>query len=141
MHRPIHDDNGSQLVAPDGSDYASRLTQFRSLLDSKAHPKVTFVFASHDHRLFVYPTPSNPNGPFTRSAPATDNPTFIVTGGAGAPLEGCKSGSSAQPPGAYFHYMSVAVDGANVTVSVNPLYGTTPCSTGAVSAQPSGAAR
>ena len=142
MHRPIHDDNGSQIVAPTpGTDYANRLTQFRALIDNKNHPKVTFVFASHDHRLFVYPTPANPNGPFARSVPATDNPTFIVTGGAGAPLQGCKSGSNAKPPGAYYHYISVAVDGANVTASVVPLYGTVPCSTGAVSAQSLGGAR
>ena len=126
MHRPIHDDNGSQIVAPTaGTDYANRLTQFRSLIDNAAHPKVTFVFASHDHRLFVYPTPSNPDGPFTRTAPATDNPTFIVTGGAGAPLTGCNGTTG--PAGSYFHYMTVAVDGPSVTVSVNPLYGTTPC--------------
>jgi hypothetical protein len=140
MHRPIHDDNGSQIVATTaGTDYANRLAQFCSLIDNKSHPKVTFVFASHDHRLFVYPTPSNPNGPFTRSAPATDNPTFIVTGGAGAPLTGCKGTSG--PAGSYFHYLSVAVDGANVTTTVVPLYSTTPCSTGAVSAQPLGGGR
>ncbi len=137
MHRPIHDDNGSQIVpATSGTDYANRLAQFRSLIDSNSHPKVTFVFASHDHRLFVYPTPSNPNGPFTRSVPATNNPTFIVTGGAGAPLTGCKGTSG--PAGSYFHYVSVAVDGANVTASVVPLYGTTPCATAAASASPGG---
>jgi hypothetical protein len=142
MHRPIHDDNGSQIEATTlATDYANRLTQFRSLIDTDAHPKVTFVFASHDHRLWVYPTPSNPNGPFTRSAPATGNPTFVVTGGAGAPLEGCKSGSTAQPPGAFFHYVTVAVDGANVTVSVNPLYGSTPCTAPPVSAPKSGGGR
>jgi hypothetical protein len=135
MHRPIHDDNGSQLAAPTaGTPYANQLAQFCALLDNNTHPKVTFVFASHDHRLFVYPTPANANGPFTRSVPANGNPTFIVTGGAGAPLEGCKSGSSARPPGAYYHYLSVAVDGPNVTATVVPLYGTTPCSTAAPSA-------
>jgi hypothetical protein len=137
MHRPIHDDNGSQIVAPTaGTDYANRLAQFCSLIDNAAHPKVTFVFASHDHRLFVYPTPSNPDGPFTRTAPATDNPTFIVTGGAGAPLTGCNGTTG--PAGSYFHYMTVAVDGSNVTVSVNPLYGTTPCATSASVPQPAG---
>jgi hypothetical protein len=143
MHRPIHDDNGSQIVATTaGTDYANRLTQFRTLIDSNAHPKVTFVFASHDHRLFVYPTPSNPNGPFARTAPAASNPTFIVTGGAGAPLTGCRGATAAAAPaGSYFHYMTVVVDGANVTVSVNPLYGTTPCGSGAVSAQSPGGVR
>src|SRR5882724_2705110 len=70
MHRPIHDDNGSQIVATTaGTDYANRLAQFCALIDNNTHPKVTFVFASHDHRLFVYPTPSNLNGPFARSVP------------------------------------------------------------------------
>jgi len=142
MHRPIHDDNGSQIVpSTSGTDYANRLTQFRSLIDSTAHPKVTFVFASHDHRLFVYPPPSNPNGPFTRTVPTTGNPTFIVTGGAGAPLTGCKSGTTGGPAGSYFHYTTVAVDGTNVTVWVNPLYGTTPCGAPPVSAQPAGGAK
>lgn len=131
MHRPIHDDNGSQIVAPSaGTDYANRLAAFCSLIDNNTHPKVTFVFASHDHRLFVYPTPSNPNGPFTRTAPTSDNPTFIVTGGAGAPLTGC-SGTTG-PAGSYFHYITVGVDGGNVTATVVPLYGTTPCGTGAM---------
>ncbi len=130
MHRPIHDDNGSQIVATTpGTDYANRLLQFTTLLDSNAHPKVTFVFASHDHRLYVYPPPANPNGPFTRSAPATTSPTFIVTGGAGAPLTGC--GGANKPAGSYYHYTTVAVDGANVTVTIDPLYGTTPCATSA----------
>jgi len=135
MHRPIHDDNGSQIVAPAGSDYATRLTQFRDLIDTNANSKVTFVFASHDHRLWVYPPPPDLNGPFARSVPATTNPTFIVTGGAGAPLEGCPGNAV----GAYFHYISVSVDGANVSVNVVPLYGTTPCATAA--APQTGAAR
>lgn len=122
MHRPIHDDNGSQIVAPPGSDYANRLTQFRNAIDT-TNPKVTFVFASHDHRLWIYPTQASLNGPFTRSVPATTNPMFIVTGGAGAPLEGCPGNAA----GAYFHYLQVTVDGANVNVNVVPLYGTTPC--------------
>jgi hypothetical protein len=128
MHRPIHDDNGSQLVAPAGTAYAARLAAFCSLLDTNANKKVTFVFASHDHRLWVYPTPSNPNGPFTRSVPSSSNPTFIVTGGAGAPLTGCP-GTNGGPAGSYYHYLSVTVDGPNVTVDVKPLYGTTPCAT------------
>jgi len=127
MHRPIHDDNGSQIVAPAGSDYANRLTQFRNLLDTNANSKVTFVFASHDHRLWIYPSQASLDGPFARSVPSTTNPMFIVTGGAGAPLEGCPG----TPAGAYFHYLSVSVDGANVNVSVVPLYGTTPCAVAA----------
>jgi hypothetical protein len=78
------------------------------------------------------------NGPFVRSVPATTNPTFIVTGGAGAPLTGCYGTN--QPAGSFFHYTTVAVDGANVTVSIDPLYGTTPCGA-PVSAPPRAAAQ
>jgi hypothetical protein len=129
MHRPIHDNNFSQIGAQGDSDYANRLAQFSAAIDNTTHPKITFVFASHDHVLYVYPPPAAPNGPFTRSAPTTAAPTFIVTGGAGAPLTGCKGGSG--PAGSYFHYTTVSVDGANVTVTVNPLYGTTPCAVSA----------
>jgi hypothetical protein len=54
---------------------------------------------------------------------------FIVTGGAGAPLSGCKKGGKGKP-GAYFHYTTVTVSGPSVTVNVVPLYGTTLCGTG-----------
>ena len=124
MHRPIHDDNKSKLepLLEDKSDYAARLKAFRDLLDGTANPKVTFVFASHDHRLYVYD-----NGSLSRSVPATAPPTFVVTGGAGAPLQGCKDGS---PQGSYFHYMKVTVNGAAVSAEVVPLYGTKPCGAG-----------
>jgi Calcineurin-like phosphoesterase len=136
MHRPIIDDNYSQLSGPAGTPYGARIEQFRSLLNGTAHPKVTFVFASHDHRFYVSPASSSPTGPFTSSGPTTSNPIFIVTGGAGAPLTGCKNGSG--PAGSYFHYVTVDVDGANVTVNVNPLYGTTPCATKSTVTAPAG---
>jgi hypothetical protein len=69
------------------SAYAQRLKAFRETLDTKANDKVTFVFASHDHLLYVYPETKNTTGPFRRSVPATKKPTFIVTGGAGAPRQ------------------------------------------------------
>ena len=40
---------------------------FRKTLDSTNNPKITFVFASHDHLLYVDPAPANANGPFTGS--------------------------------------------------------------------------
>jgi len=130
MHRPVHDDNFSMMSGPADTDYGNRLAAFSALLDGTAHPKMTFVFASHDHRLYVYPAPTTPVGPWSRSAPSTTDPTFIVTGGAGAPLTGCKDGVG--PVGSFYHYTTVTVDGAEVTVTVNPLYGTTPCAVAAV---------
>jgi hypothetical protein len=130
MHRPIKDKGGSQIGAPKGdtSDYGTQVEAFRHLLDQGKYPKMTFVFASHDHLLYVDPAPANPNGPFTGSSPNKGKPVFIVTGGAGAPLSGCKNGKG--KPGAYFHYTTVTVSGASVTVNVVPLYGTALCGSG-----------
>lgn len=131
MHRPIKDKGGSQIGAPKGdtSDYGTQVEAFRKLLDQGKYPKITFVFASHDHLLYVDPAPSNPTGPFTGSSPDKGKPVFIVTGGAGAPLSGCKNGKGGKP-GAFFHYLTVTVNGASVTVNVVPLYGTTLCGSG-----------
>ncbi len=131
MHRPIKDKGGSQIGAPKGdtSDYGTQVETFRKLLDSAKYPKMTFIFASHDHLLYVDPAPSNPTGPFTGSAPNKGKPVFIVTGGAGAPLSGCKNGKGGKP-GAFFHYLTVTVNGPSVTVNVVPLYGTALCGSG-----------
>src|SRR5437763_4405938 len=87
MHRPIKDKGGSQIGAAKGdtSPYATQVQAFRKTLDS-TNKKITFVFASHDHLLYVDPAPANANGPFTGSVPHSGKPTFIVTGGADAPL-------------------------------------------------------
>lgn len=128
MHRPVRDQGGSQIGAAKGdtSAYATQVQAFRHLLDQGKYSNMTFVFASHDHLLYVDPAPSNANGPFTGSVPNKGKPVFIVTGGAGAPLSGCKKSGTGKP-GSYYHYLSVTVNGSNVTVNVVPLYGTTPC--------------
>jgi len=130
MHRPIKDKGDSQIGAPKGTTtpYATQVQAFRHLLDQGKYSNMTFVFASHDHLLYVDPAQSNPNGPFTGNVPNKGAPVFIVTGGAGAPLSGCKKSGTGKP-GSYFHYLSVTVNGSSVTVNVVPLYGTTPCGT------------
>jgi calcineurin-like phosphoesterase family protein len=131
MHRPIKDKGGSQIGASKGdtSPYATQVQAFRKTLDSKDNSKITFVFASHDHLLYVDPAPANANGPFTGSVPNSGKPAFIVTGGAGAPLSGCKNGKTGGA-GSYYHYTTVTVNGSSVTVNVVPLYGTKPCGSG-----------
>ena len=129
MHRPIKDKGGSQIGAAKGdtSPYATQVEAFRKTLNSSSNSKITFVFASHDHLLYVDPEPANANGPFTGSVPNSGKPVFIVTGGAGAPLSREYRGQERQA-GSFFHYTTVTVNGSNVTVNVVPLYGTTPCS-------------
>lgn len=131
MHRPIKDKGDSQIGAPKGdtSPYGQQVEAFRHLLDQGKYSNMTFVFASHDHLLYVDPAQTNPNGPFTGKVPNKGKPVFIVTGGAGAPLTGCKNGQGTNA-GSYYHYLTVTVNGSNVTVNVVPLYGTTPCGSG-----------
>ena len=115
MHRPVRDDNHHQMK-PDKQDkdtkYATRVNEFLDTIKALKNPKVAYVFASHDHRYFE----ATPGGSGTTG--------FIVTGGAGAPLSGCPDKPRS---GAYYHYLRVDVDGANVKVTVVPINGTTPC--------------
>jgi hypothetical protein len=125
MHRPIHDpENGAQIGSPNEntSAYGKQVQAFRHAIMNGGYKKLLFVFASHDHRLFIYPA----GAALARTSPGGGKPVFIVTGGAGAPLSGCESGKGTQS-GAYYHYFTVAVDGANVSVTVHPLYGTALC--------------
>jgi 3',5'-cyclic AMP phosphodiesterase CpdA len=125
MHRPIHDDGGHQIGngKTDTSAYGTQVEAFRHDIDHGGYKKLLFVFSSHDHRYYLYPTTASLSG---TSPGAGGEPTFLVTGGAGAPLAGCKKGGTGSP-GAYYHYLKVSVDGANVAITVVPLYGTTPC--------------
>jgi hypothetical protein len=125
MHRPVHDDmNGGQIGSPNvgKSDYQNQIRAFRQAIDKGGYKKLSFVFASHDHRLYVYP----PKAALARKSPGSGKPTYIITGGAGAPLSGC-NGSTGGQPGSYFHYLTVTIDGPEVSVAVHPLYGTKWC--------------
>jgi hypothetical protein len=115
MHRPTQDDN-SHVMAPDKADkstaYGKAIKAFVKYVNALTNPNVVYVFASHDHRY--YPAVAG-------SASKTG---FVVTGGAGAPLSGCPG---KQRAGAYYHFLQVAVNGSNASVTVVPLNGTTPC--------------
>jgi hypothetical protein len=116
MHRPVYDDNSHQMQ-PDDADqntpYGKQLTAFLDEIKTLRSPKVTYVFASHDHRF--YKVPSGGSG----------TPIFVVSGGAGAPLAGCDKDKG--KPGAYYHWLRVVVRGTSVTMTVVPLTDTTPC--------------
>lgn len=123
MHRPIHDSGSHQIGTKKSNAYGKQVEAFRHAIDHGGYRKLLFVFSSHDHRLDVYPAGASLSG---TSPGSGGEPTFLITGGAGAPLSGCKNGGTGNP-GAYYHYLSVAVDGAKVTITPVPLYGTTPC--------------
>lgn len=123
MHRPIHDNGSHQIGTTKSDKYGHQVEDFRHAIDHGGYKKLLYVFSSHDHRLDVFPS----NAPLSGTSPSSGGePTFLITGGAGAPLAGCKSGGKGKP-GAYYHYLSVSVNGASVTITPVPLYGTTLC--------------
>ncbi len=123
MHRPVYDDNSHQIGGDKSTPYGQEIEEFRNAMKALASPPVSFIFASHDHRLYVHPKDKkHPNGPFKNKAYTR----FLITGGAGAPLAGCKDGGKGKA-GAYFHWLSVTVNGDDVTVNVDPLTDMTLC--------------
>jgi len=115
MHRPTQDNN-SHAMRPDppdsGTKYGKKIMAFVNYVNALTNPNVVYVFASHDHRFY-------------QAVAGTSSKTgFVVTGGGGAPLSGCPDKGR---PGAYYHWLQVAVNGATVTVTPVPLTNTTPC--------------
>ncbi len=93
MHRPIHDTGSHQIGngKSDTSAYGTQVEAFRHAVDHGGYKKLLFVFSSHDHRYDLYPSTASLSG----TSPGTGGePTFFITGGAGAPLSGCKKGST-----------------------------------------------
>src|SRR5258708_17491415 len=96
MHRPIHDTGSHQIGngKSDTSAYGTEVEAFRHDIDHGGYKKLLYVFSSHDHRYYLYPTWAS----LTGTSPGTGGePTFIVTGGAGAPLSGCQPRGTGNP--------------------------------------------
>jgi hypothetical protein len=114
MHRPLHGYATKDELGPDSVKQIAKLRKLLTLSAGKPwkYPKVSFVFASHEHLFYNYdPTGKlGQSGPFTRTDPSADGPSYLVTGGAGAPLNS---------HGGYYHYLTVTVDGAAVTATIH----------------------
>jgi hypothetical protein len=111
MHRPLKGEIANdQLGYVNGvAPQNKHIQQVYTLLQSPAYTKLGFVFASHEHLFYAAGT-ANQQGPFTNATRQ-----FLVTGGAGAPLS--KNATS----GAYFHYLTVSVNGSVVTATIVPI--------------------
>lgn len=79
------------------------------------YPNVSYVIAAHEHLYF------NATGttlaPADRQDPSTEGPSYLVSGGAGAPLESCP-GSAGSRCGSFNHYLVFEVDQDRVKVQV-----------------------
>jgi len=71
------------------------------------YPNVTAVFSAHEHLYYNVQSPDDLSDPMAGTA---TGPRYLVTGGAGAPLQSNDHG--------FFHYFIVSVNGGDVSVSM-----------------------
>jgi len=79
------------------------------------YPNVSFVIAAHEH--LYYNASGNALNPPPRTDPTSGGPVYLVSGGAGAPLDNCP-GSASKNCSATHHYLVFEVNGNTVNVKV-----------------------
>jgi hypothetical protein len=67
------------------------------------YSNISYVLASHEH-LYYNPQTGDTTPPPSRTAPSTQPPFYLVSGGAGGPLEGTPK------DGGFYHYLVFEVD-------------------------------
>ena len=107
MHHPI-------MPARSGSALNSANAQALQALFAR-YPNVSYVIAAHEH--LYYNATGTTLKPVDRQDPSPNGPSYLVSGGAGAPLDSCPSGAGANCA-AYNHYLVFEVDKDTVRVQV-----------------------
>jgi len=79
------------------------------------YPNVSYVIAAHEH--LYYNASGNTLVPAARLDPSSNGPTYLVSGGAGAPLDTCPTAAGSRCA-AFNHYLVFEVDGAKVKVQL-----------------------
>jgi hypothetical protein len=107
MHHPIKPAKSSSALNPDNASALEALF--------KNYPNVSYVIAAHEH--LYYNASGSTLDPADRDDPSGQGPTYLVSGGAGAPLDNCP-GSAGANCMAHHHYLVFEVDGSTVKVQV-----------------------
>lgn len=107
MHHPIKPAKSSSGLNPDNAGALEALF--------KNYPNVSYVIAAHEH--LYYNASGSTLDPADRDDPSGQGPTYLVSGGAGAPLDNCP-GSAGSNCMAHHHYLVFDVDGSTVKVQV-----------------------
>jgi hypothetical protein len=103
MHHPVEAENCSDALAEES---VKALEQIFS-----QYSNVSYVISGHEH-LYYNPQSKSPDGidqPPSRTDPSQP-PYYLVTGGAGAPLNSA--------PGGFYNYLVFTVDGANISAQM-----------------------
>ena len=110
MHHPIMPaKNSSGLYAPNAAALQALF---------KNYPNVSYVIAAHEH--LYYNATGTTLTPADRQDPSPQGPSYLVSGGAGAPLDTCPSGTNPNC-GSFNHYLVFEVDQATVKTQVIPI--------------------
>jgi len=107
MHHPI-------MPAKSSSSLNPAIAQTLQALFAQ-YPNVSYVIAAHEH--LYYNATGTTLTPADRQDPSPNGPSYLVSGGAGAPLDSCPSGAGANCA-AYHHYLVFEVDQNTVRVQV-----------------------
>jgi len=107
MHHPIKPAKSASGLNPDSATALEALFQ--------NYPNVSYVIAAHEH--LYYNASGSTLDPADRQDPSGQGPSYLVSGGAGAPLDSCP-GSAGANCMAHHHYLVFDVDGSSVKVQV-----------------------
>ena len=107
MHHPIKPaKKGSRLNKENADELEALFAKY---------PNVSYVIAAHEH--LYYNASGNTLNPAPRTDPSSGGPTYVVSGGAGAPLDSCPVPVSPNCSATY-HYLVFQVNGDKVDAQV-----------------------
>lgn len=110
MHHPIKPaKNGSRLNTENADELEALFAK---------HKNVSYVIAAHEHIYFN--ASSDSLTPVAKTSGSSAGPVYIVSGGAGAPLDSCP-GDASKNCSATHHYLVFEVDGDKVKVKMVPV--------------------
>ncbi|HKP05067.1 MAG TPA: metallophosphoesterase [Chthoniobacterales bacterium] len=118
MHHPIMPAKSSSGLEP------AIATALQTLF--KNYPNVSYVIAAHEH--LYYNATGTTLAPVDRQDPSSQGPSYLVSGGAGAPLDTCPA-SACSNCGSFNHYLAFEVDGDTVKVQLVPIPSNSPTPT------------
>jgi hypothetical protein len=107
MHHPIMPVRSRSALNKSNADALQALF--------KQYPNISYVVAAHEH--LYYSATGASLTPSDRQDPSAQGPSYLVSGGAGAPLDTCP-GSAGSRCGSFNHYLVFEVDQSTVKVQV-----------------------
>ena len=107
MHHPIKPAKKGSRLDKTSADKLEKLFA--------KYPNVSYVIAAHEHLYYYFK--GNTLNPPTRTNPQQGGPVYLVSGGAGAPLDSCPTPSGKNCLAAN-HYLVFEVNGKTVNVKV-----------------------